>query len=214
MATIFSREVGAFGTNCFLIVGEGGKEAALVDPGGEPDTLTAMIEQSGAEVKYLLATHCHLDHIGAAAEMSRRLGLGLMASEKDLFLLDYLEEACSLYGIAPVEKPEVKTFLEPDTVLTLGESSMSFISGPGHTPGSLLILADGKDLLAGDVLFMGGVGRTDLPGGDTETLKRTIKEVILPMDDDVKVHPGHGPSTTVGEERRSNPFVVGWGLLS
>ncbi len=214
MITIYSRAVSAFATNCFLIVEKDGKEAALVDPGGDPDILSGMIEEAGVEVKYMLATHCHLDHIGAAAEMGRRLGTGLMAPEKDVFLLDYMESACQLYGLPPVEKPDVASFVEPGSTLPLGQSSLSFIEGPGHTPGSLLILADGKDLFAGDVMFMGSVGRTDLPGGDVEILKRTIKDVILPMDDDVNVHPGHGPSTTVGAERRTNHFVITWGLLS
>jgi len=214
MARIDSVEVSVFCTNCILVVGEGGREAALIDPGDDPEALSAMIERSGAQVKYLIATHCHLDHIGAAAEMSRRLGLELMAGKDDEFNLDRIDDSCALFGLPPVEKPSVGTYLEEGMELPLGGSVLRFRSAPGHSPGSFVILVDKTDAVAGDVIFQGSVGRTDLPGGNMNTLKETIRSVILPLDDETVIHAGHGPSTTVGREKGSNFFLLEWGLTS
>jgi len=214
MAKIYTTEVSEFCTNSYLVVGEGDAEAALIDPGDAPDTLTAMIRKADVEVKYLIATHCHLDHIGAAAEMARRLDLGLLAGGDDQFLLDRVDESCAMFGLPPVEKPEIARTLDDGMELTLGGSTLRFRSAPGHSPGSFVIFVDEKDVIVGDVLFQGSVGRTDLPMGDAETLKNSIRDVILPAGDDVVVHTGHGPSTTVGRERLNNFFIVQWGLNS
>lgn len=214
MARVDSVEVSVFCTNSFLVVGDDGTEAALVDPGDDPDKLDAMIERSGAKVKYLIATHCHLDHIGAAAEMSRRLGLGLMAGREDEFLLDRIGDSCALFGLPPVEKPSIADYLEDGMELTLGGSVLQLRSSPGHTPGSFVVLVDGTDAVVGDVIFQGSVGRTDLPGGDMGTLRETIRSVILPLGDETVLHAGHGPPTTVGREKRANFFVLEWGLGS
>ncbi len=212
MSEVLSIEVSAFCTNSFLVIGEGGAESALIDPGDNPEELSAMIERSGTEVKALLATHCHLDHIGAAAEMSKRLGLGLMAVKEDEFLLDRIEESCAMFGLPPVEKPEIKDYLVEGAEIPIGGSTVAVRLAPGHSPGSCIFVVDGKDIVVGDVLFQGSVGRTDLPGGDSGTLMESIRDVILPMDDGTVVHPGHGPATTVGRERKSNFFIVEWGL--
>ena len=211
MVRVLSKAVGAFMTNAFLAVDPEGREAALIDPGAEPDVLSAMIEDAGVPVKYMIATHCHLDHIGAAAEMGRRLGLDLLAGEADAFLLESLAETCALYGLPPVERPAVGGLLRPDLELPLGGCLLRFREAPGHTPGSFIVTAGDRDAFAGDVVFMDSVGRTDLPGGDASVLRRTIREVILAMDDGIALHPGHGPSTTVGRERRENPFLIEWG---
>jgi len=214
MAKIDSIEVSVFCTNSFLVTAEGGKEAALIDPGDDPDALDAMIRESGAEVKYLIATHCHLDHIGAAAEMSRRLDLGLMAGREDEFLLDRIDDSCALFGLPPVEKPSIASYLDEGMELPLGGSVLRFRRAPGHTPGSFVVFADGTDVVVGDVIFQGSVGRTDLPGGDMNTLKETIRSVIVPLADETVIHTGHGPSTTVGREKRANFFLLEWGLTS
>jgi glyoxylase-like metal-dependent hydrolase (beta-lactamase superfamily II) len=212
MAKVDSIEVSVFCTNCFLVVGKGGAEAALIDPGDDPDAIDAMIKRSGAAVKYLIATHCHLDHIGAAAEMSRRLGIGLMAGREDEFLLDRIDDSCALFGLPPVEKPSIETYIEEGMELPLGESFLAFRNAPGHTPGSFVVVADNADAVVGDVIFQGSVGRTDLPGGDMNTLKESIRSVILPLGDETVLHTGHGPSTTVGREKQANFFLLEWGL--
>ncbi len=212
MARILTAEVSGFCTNSFVVVGEGGTEAALIDPGDDPEIIEKMITDSGAVVKRMIATHCHLDHIGAAAEMGRRLDLPLLAGGDDAFLLDTLEKSCAMYGLAAIEKPAVTEPLEEGMEIALGGSLLRFHKAPGHSPGSFVIDVDGTDLIVGDVLFQGSVGRTDLPGGDTKTLMESIRDVILPRDDGVTVHCGHGPATTVGRERRSNYFLIEWGL--
>ena len=151
MAKIYTTEVSDFCTNSYLVVGEGDAEAALIDPGDAADTLTAMIRRAGVTVKYLIATHCHLDHIGAAAEMARRLDLGLLAGGDDQFLLDRLDESCAMFGLSPVEKPEIARTLEDGMELPLGGSTLRFRSAPGHSPGSFVIFVDDKDVIVGSV---------------------------------------------------------------
>ncbi|MHC4944728.1 MAG: MBL fold metallo-hydrolase [Planctomycetota bacterium] len=163
MIKILHKEVSPFVTNCYLVIDEETSHAALVDPGDEPDLLSQFVEEAGVEVQYILATHCHLDHVSAAAEMKKRLNVEFMACEKDNFLLDTLTETCRLYGLDPVEPPSIDRALDGGDELILGKSKLHFLNAPGHSPGSLLIQAEDKDLLVGDVLFAGSIGRTDLP---------------------------------------------------
>ena len=210
MVKIMHREVSPFLSNCYLVIDESSREAALVDPGDEPDLIERFVKDAGARVRYLMATHGHVDHVGAAAETARRLGLGFMLNRKDAFLLDALPETAARFGLGPVEIPEIAQGLEHGDALPLGDTVLEILEAPGHSPGSVLIKAGREDLLSGDVLFAGSVGRTDLPGGDGAVLARSIREVLLPLGDEVRVYPGHGPATTIGWERRSNPFVQAW----
>ena len=210
MIKIMHREVSPFLSNCYLAIDEATRKAALIDPGDEADTLSKFVEEAGVEVVYLLATHGHVDHVGAAAEMSRRLGLGLMACKEDEFLLDALPETCRLYGLNPAEAPTIANGLRDGDTLPLGDETLSFLHAPGHSPGSLLIKAGDGDLIVGDVLFAGSVGRTDLPGGDLQALEHSIMKVLLPLGDGVRIHPGHGPATTIGWEKSSNMFILEW----
>jgi glyoxylase-like metal-dependent hydrolase (beta-lactamase superfamily II) len=210
MIKIMHREVSPFVTNCYLVIDTASSHAALVDPGDDPEVLMKMIEQAKAEVKYLLATHCHVDHIGAAAEMAKRLNLGLMACERDAFLLQALPDVCNMYGLKVVEIPTIEINIDEGDELTLGESRLRFLKTPGHSPGSLVIRVNDTDLLAGDVLFAGSIGRADLPGGNMRALENSIMKVVLPLGDEVRVHPGHGPATTIGWEKKSNPFILEW----
>ena len=210
MVEIMHREVSPFLSNCYLVIDGKGREAALVDPGDEPDLIERFVREAGVTVRYLLATHGHVDHVGAAAEMARRLGLGFMLNPKDAFLLEALPETAARFGLGPVEIPEIDRPLAHGDTLPLGDTVLEILEAPGHSPGSVLVKAGPRDLLSGDVLFAGSVGRTDLPGGDGAVLARSVREVILPLGDEVRVYPGHGPATTIGWERRSNPFVQAW----
>ncbi len=210
MIKIMHREVSPFLSNCYLVIDAETSQAALVDPGDDPDLLTEFIEEAGVEVKYIMATHGHVDHVGAAAEMSKRLGKGFMANREDEFLLEALPETCRLYGLKPTEVPRIETALCGGDELPLGKETLRFYHAPGHSPGSLLIMAGGMDLLVGDVLFAGSIGRTDLPGGDPEVLAHSIMQVLLPLGDSVRVYPGHGPATTIGWEKSSNMFILEW----
>lgn len=210
MIKVKHLEVSPFMTNCYLLTDEATSQAALVDPGDEPDRIMALIEEAGVEVKYLLATHGHVDHVSAVPEMKKRLGLPLMASKEDLFLIETLGETCRLYGLKPVEPFEIEHPLKGGEELTLGESVLRFHPAPGHSPGSLLIQAGEEDIIVGDVLFAGSIGRTDLPGGSMDTLRNSIMNVLLPLGDEQRIHSGHGPATTIGWEKKSNPFVLDW----
>jgi glyoxylase-like metal-dependent hydrolase (beta-lactamase superfamily II) len=210
MIKIRHIEVSPFMTNCYLLIDEATTQAALVDPGDEPARIMQMIEEAGAEVKYLLATHGHVDHVAAAAEMKDRLGLDFMICEQDRFLLEALPETCRMYGLHSCEPPAIDRALNGGDTLPLGESTLAFFHAPGHSPGSLLIQAGETDVVVGDVLFAGSIGRTDLPGGSMETLRNSIMQVLLPLGDDLRIHPGHGPATTLDWERQSNPFLVEW----
>jgi hydroxyacylglutathione hydrolase len=210
MIKIVHREVSPFLSNAYLVIDEATKKAALIDPGDEADTLSEFVVQAGVEVVYLLATHGHVDHVGAAAEMSRMLGLGFMACREDEFLLDALPETCRLYGLNPAETPTIAQELRGGDELPLGEETLAFLHAPGHSPGSVLIRAGEGDLIVGDVLFAGSVGRTDLPGGDLKALEHSIMKVLLPLGDEVRIHPGHGPATTIGWEKSSNMFILEW----
>jgi glyoxylase-like metal-dependent hydrolase (beta-lactamase superfamily II) len=192
------------------VIDEKTSHAALVDPGDEADLLSQFVEEAGAEVQFILATHCHLDHVSAAAEMKKRLNVDFLACEKDQFLLDTMTETCRLYGLEPAEAPVIDRVLDHGDELNLGKSTLQFLGAPGHSPGSLLIQAGEEDVIVGDVLFAGSIGRTDLPGGSMETLRDSIMKVLVPLGDAMRVHPGHGPATTIGWEKTSNMFLLEW----
>jgi glyoxylase-like metal-dependent hydrolase (beta-lactamase superfamily II) len=210
MIKILHAEVSPFMTNAYLVKDEDTSQAALVDPGDDPDILSRLIEGAEADVKYLIATHGHLDHMSAAAEMARRLNLGFMAHEEDRFLIESLPESCRRFGLPEAEVPEIARTLAHGDELPLGNTTLRFLHAPGHSPGSVLVCAGEADVIGGDVLFAGSIGRTDLPGGDMETLRHSVMEVLVPLGDEVRVHPGHGPSTTIGWERQNNMFLLDW----
>jgi hydroxyacylglutathione hydrolase len=210
MIKILHTEVSPFMTNAYLAVDEETSQAALVDPGDDPDLLSRLIEEAKVEVKYLLATHGHLDHMSAAAEMGRRLKLGFMAHEEDRFLVDQLPESCRRFGLPEAEVPIIEKTLEHGDELPLGNTFLRFLHAPGHSPGSVLVCVGEADVISGDVLFAGSIGRADLPGGDMETLRHSVMEVLVPLGDGIRVHPGHGPSTTIGWEKENNMFILDW----
>ncbi|MFH2002532.1 MAG: MBL fold metallo-hydrolase [Planctomycetota bacterium] len=210
MIKITHKEVSPFGTNCYLVKDEATSEAALVDPGDEAEALMRFINEADVKVKYILATHCHVDHVSAASEMMKKLGLGFMACDKDRFLLETLADTCRMYGLRPSEPPVITRKIEDGDTLPLGKSTLRFHHAPGHSPGSMLIQAGEEDLIVGDVLFAGSIGRTDLPGGSMETLRNSIMNVLVPLGDAMRVYPGHGPATTIGWEKENNMFILEW----
>lgn len=210
MIKITHREVSLFVTNCYLLVDEATKAAALVDPGDEAERLLQLIEEAGARVEYVLATHCHVDHVGDAKVMKERLGVPFMACEEDQFLLDSLADVCRMYGLENKIAAQIDKPIRHGDELALGESTLKFHHAPGHSPGSMLIQAGDEDVIVGDVLFAGSIGRTDLPGGSTETLRDSIMNVLLPLGDAMRVHSGHGPATTIQWEKKTNMFLLEW----
>ncbi len=208
--------VGPLQMNAVLLTGKGpdGDEAILIDPGEEALRLVAAIEASGCTLKALLATHGHFDHVGAAAAVQEVHDLPLRCHENDLPLIDEMPAAQRAYGFASSEVPRCLPDLADGTTIPFAGGSIEVRHVPGHSPGQIMFVlpkpASGSGpgcAIVGDCLFAGSIGRTDLPGGDFATLEKSIRECIYTLPDDTVVVSGHGPDTTVGREKSSNPFV-------
>ncbi|MFA6241752.1 MAG: MBL fold metallo-hydrolase [Candidatus Hydrogenedentales bacterium] len=193
-----------FVTNCF-VVREGG-EALIVDPGEFPPELADAIE--GYTVKTIVNTHCHCDHCGGNAEALKQTGAELVCHENELPLLRAVPQQGMMFGVPFPPSPEPnRTIGEGDTV-SVGGIELQVRYAPGHSPGHIVLVGDGF-VLSGDVLFAGSIGRTDLPGGSHQQLLQSISMKLLTLPDQTVVYSGHGPATTIGAERRTNPFLVG-----
>ncbi len=198
-----------FMTNCFIFGDEQTKKAFVIDPGGEAEKILRQIEVLGLEITAIVNTHAHVDHIGAIREIRDATGAQIMMHRLELPLLQSSSRMGRLFGIHVEQPPDPDRFLAEGDEVFLGNGlSLSVIETPGHSPGGIaLVTSDRKLCFAGDTLFAGSIGRTDLPGGDYHTLISSIKTKLLPLGDDVKVLPGHGPATTLGNERKFNPFL-------
>jgi glyoxylase-like metal-dependent hydrolase (beta-lactamase superfamily II) len=195
--------------NCSLIWCETTRRAALVDPGGDVETLLAAVERAGVTLEQLLLTHGHLDHVGGALELSNRLGLPIIGPHQDdAFLLDNLPVQAEMFGFPPATAFTPTQWLEDGDAVTLGELTLQVTHCPGHTPGHIVLFEPAsRHAFVGDVLFKGSIGRSDFPRGNYGDLIAAIRDKLFPLGDDVAFVPGHGPMSTFGFERRHNPFV-------
>jgi len=201
--------VGLLHTNCFLLVEPETREAWLIDPGGNASDILHLINTETARLTRIINTHAHFDHILAAPDVQQATGATFHLHRADQPVLDYAPRAVqSWLGWEWGPPPAVDSYLEHGDVLTLGQKQLEIRLVPGHSPGSVIFIdhAD-RQAWVGDTVFREGVGRTDLPGGDHSQLIRAINEQILTLPDDYILYPGHGPFTTVGHERRNNPFI-------
>lgn len=200
--------VGPFQTNGFLVACPATREAVLVDPGGDAEALAGAIRKAGVTLRALWATHAHIDHVGAAATLQEAFGVPFLLHRDDLFWIERLESQAAYFGLPAPRRPKPDGFIADGEHLKVGRIALTALHVPGHAPGHLAFHAPAeKALLCGDVLFAGGVGRTDFPGCSSRALLDSIRRKLFPLGDDVVCHPGHGPATTIGEERRTNPFV-------
>lgn len=195
--------------NCSLIWCEETREAALVDPGGEAERLLAEVERRGLRLTRLLLTHGHLDHVGAAAEIATRLGIPVEGPQRDdVLLLQSLPQQAQMFGFPPAQPFTPDRWLEEGDRVEVGRLTLEVLHCPGHSPGHVVFFhAPSRLAFVGDVLFQGSIGRSDFPGGNYEQLIASIRGKLFPLGEDVAFVPGHGGMSTMGEERRSNPFV-------
>ncbi len=206
---------GPLGCNCSLVMDPITKDAIVIDPGGDYPRIRARLDKLGATVRAIVHTHTHIDHVGATAELQRATSAPARIHEGDAFLYGILPVQAELLGMRTAPgRAELDTFLQDDEVLRVGSLGLRVIHTPGHTPGSCCfsLRADGAAdeegvVFAGDTLFQGSVGRTDLWGGDSDALVASIRGKLFALPDPVRVVCGHGGDTTLGAEKRSNPFV-------
>jgi glyoxylase-like metal-dependent hydrolase (beta-lactamase superfamily II) len=203
--------VTAFEQNCTLLRCPRTGRGALVDPGGDIDRLRAAVAANGVELERILLTHGHFDHVGAAARLAGEFGVPLEGPHRDdLFLLQTLPQWCRQFGFPDADPFIPDRWLDEGDEVRVGEQVLEVRHCPGHTPGHVILFHRGdRFALVGDVIFRGSIGRTDFPRGDHATLLRSIRERVWSLGDDVRLYPGHGPTTTVGEERAHNPFLQG-----
>jgi hydroxyacylglutathione hydrolase len=198
-----------FGENAYLVWRPGSEAAAAIDPGGEAGAMAALLENQGLGLAAILLTHAHLDHVEGVAELVRRTGAPIYMHEDDLRLYDRAAQQAAAFGLRIESPPPVDHYVVHGQALGLGGCSYEVRHVPGHSPGHLIYyLAEDGVAFVGDVVFMGSIGRTDLPGGNYQQLMRSIREQVLTLPPDTALFPGHGPSTTVEHERSSNPFLV------
>lgn len=202
------RPVGPLRMNSVLVTSPGTGEAVLIDPGDEPAQLLAWIKASGCRVTALLATHGHFDHVGAAAEVGAALGLPLRCHPDDAPMIRQMPLIQEGYGFPATAVPTLVTDLVDGARVPLGDGFLEVVHVPGHAMGEVMFVLPGLAIV-GDCLFAGSVGRTDLPGGDFATLEKSIRERIYTLPDATIVVCGHGPDTTVGREKATNPYVRG-----
>lgn len=202
--------VTAYQQNCSILLCESTKKAALVDPGGDVERIEQALAELGASVEKVLLTHGHMDHCAKADDIRSKYGVPIEGPHiGDRFWLDRLPEWCRMSGFPHAEAFEPDRWLNDGDTVTFGEQQLQVYHCPGHTPGHVVFFHQGERLaLVGDVLFKGSIGRTDFPKGDHQTLLDSITKKLWPLGDDVVFIPGHGPTSTFGEERQTNPFVA------
>ncbi|MBD3656643.1 MAG: MBL fold metallo-hydrolase [Marinobacter sp.] len=203
-----------FQQNCTLIWCDETRKAAVVDPGGDLERIKAVIAEEGVTVEKILLTHAHIDHAGGTAALAEDLNLTIEGpQQEDNFWIQGLPQQSQMFGFPKAEIFTPDRWLEDGDRVTVGKVELQVIHCPGHTPGHVVFYQpEAAIALVGDVLFHGSIGRTDFPKGDHATLIRSIREKLFPLGDDIRFIPGHGPMSTFGQERASNPFVGGqWG---
>jgi len=198
-----------FQQNCSLLICPATQRAAFVDPGGEVDRLLELLAQRGATLEKVLITHGHIDHCGGAAELAERAGVPIEGPHPDeSFWIDQLDQQGRMFGVAGARRFTPERWLHGGDEVTVGDLRLQVRHCPGHTPGHVIFASTTFGVaFVGDVLFAGSIGRTDFPRGDHDTLIRSITTQLWPLGDEMQFVPGHGPMSTFGAERRSNPFV-------
>ena len=210
----FVIPVTPFQQNCSILWCAETKKGAVIDPGGDIDQIITAINKYDVKIEKILITHAHLDHAGATAELSRKLNVPIEGPHKDdMFLIESLEEQGKKYNFSPAESFETSRFLEGGDEVTIGNQIFGVRHCPGHTPGHVIFFhKEAKIAAVGDVLFQGSIGRSDLPRGNHQQLVNSIVNELWPLGDEIRFIPGHGPMSTFGNERLTNPYVSDFAL--
>lgn len=207
MKLFWQRAVGPLACNCYVVGDEATRHAIVIDPGGDADDLAAVIAEQRLVVTAIVATHAHFDHILAAERLRALTGAPFLLHDADRPLLDWMQESGRLFlGVELPAAPEVDTPAAEGDRVAAGSLELEIVHTPGHSPGSISLIAPDA-VFSGDTLFAGSIGRTDLPGGDTQALLNAVRSKLFALDESLVVYPGHGPVTTLGDERAHNPFV-------
>jgi glyoxylase-like metal-dependent hydrolase (beta-lactamase superfamily II) len=200
--------VGPFVQNVYLVFCPRTREGVVIDPGFEPERVLALVEKEKVKVLEVIATHGHIDHVWGAVPICRATKAPFRMNARDLYWLEALEQQAEMFGLEPPPGvPEVGSGIDEGDDVRFGDVSLRAMATPGHTPGSVCLHDGAKTIFTGDLLFQGSIGRTDFPGGDLEVIVRSIRDRVLVLDPGTAVLSGHGPDTTVGEEKAGNPFV-------
>ncbi|MEE2710185.1 MAG: MBL fold metallo-hydrolase [Gemmatimonadota bacterium] len=203
--------VGAFQSNCYLLIEERDRSAYIIDPGDEPDRLLDWVGHMGVSIDGIILTHAHLDHIMAVRRIKEAFKVDIFLHQEDLFIYEQMVERAAEFGWSVEPTLPVDRYIAENDIFNLDGIQVSVLHTPGHSPGGLSLFIDGNPgvVFSGDALFAGSVGRTDLSGGDYQTLIDSISKKLLTLAPDTVVYPGHGPSTTIERERLTNPFLKG-----
>lgn len=200
--------VGPLQCNCSIIGDETSREAMVIDPGDDIEDVLALVRKHTLKIKQIVITHAHIDHVGGAMKLRKATGAPILLNQNDYALLKMLDVQAEWIGVPDPGKVEIDQNIETGDTIKAGEHTASVFHTPGHTEGSVcLYFPAEKKLIAGDTLFAGSIGRTDLPGGSMEKIMQSLHGVVLGLPDETVVVPGHGPLTTIGEERERNPFL-------
>lgn len=202
-----SLPTGPLQVNCYILGCEKTRKAVVVDPGGDVEQILALLQRLNLELQMVINTHGHFDHVGGNRKLLQATGVELLLHESDVVLLGMATQLAAAYGLSTELSPEPQRLLSGGEIVTVGELEIKILHTPGHTPGGICLHVEDQ-LIVGDTLFAGSIGRTDLPGGNHQQLIDGIREKLLPLPAKTVVHPGHGPTTTIGQESAYNPFLT------
>lgn len=200
--------LGELATNCYILGDEKTKEAVVIDPGGDFELIEAHLKKLKLKTKYIILTHGHVDHIGALSQLRKATEAEILIHSKDSDMLYDPNQNLSIFSGDQTISIKADSLLEEGEIIQCGEIKLEVLHTPGHTAGGISLLTD-KMIFTGDALFCGSIGRTDFPGSSYKDLISSIKDKLLSKGDDFVIYPGHGPSSTIGEERKNNPFLTG-----